>query len=232
MARRAIFVAPFEGLSEPRLVADLAVLAELRGWDGFFVWDHINNAGAVPGTIATHDPWIALAAIAAATERIRIGPMITPLPRRRPWKVAREAVTLDHLSGGRLILGVGLGFPPEAEFEAFGEETDPRVRAEKLDEALAIITGLWTGEPVSFEGQHYRVRDVRFLPRPVQEPRIPIWVAGMWPTRRPFRRAARFDGAAPIHADLSPLTPAEVADICAYVAAHRDGDAPFDLVIG
>ncbi len=128
------------------MFASLAVDAEQAGWDGVFVWDHmVVWSGNLVG-----DPWILLAAAAAATERIALGPMVTPLPRRRPWKLAREAVTLDQLSGGRLILGVGIGFPPEPEFTAFGEPTEAKVRAEMLDEGLEIITGLWTGRPFGF----------------------------------------------------------------------------------
>jgi alkanesulfonate monooxygenase SsuD/methylene tetrahydromethanopterin reductase-like flavin-dependent oxidoreductase (luciferase family) len=158
--------------------------------------------------------------------------MVTPLARRRPWVVARQAVTLDLLSDGRLILGVGLGFPPDTEFAHLGEDPDERVRAQKLDESLAILDGLWSGEPFSFAGTHYRIDDATFLPRPVQRPRIPIWVGGMWPTRAPFRRAARWDGVFPIKADLALITPEEVEEIVSYVAARRTHDGAFDVAIG
>jgi alkanesulfonate monooxygenase SsuD/methylene tetrahydromethanopterin reductase-like flavin-dependent oxidoreductase (luciferase family) len=175
---------------------------------------------------------VALAAIALATTRIRIGTMVTPLPRRRPWIVARQAVTLDHLSNGRVILGVGLGFPPDAEYAAFGEDSDDHLRAEKLDESLAIIDGLWSGEPFSFSGKHFTVAETVFLPRPMQQPRIPIWVAGMWPARAPFRRAARWDGAFPIRSDLGPLSVQDVRAIDAYIAEHRSIDRPRELLLG
>jgi alkanesulfonate monooxygenase SsuD/methylene tetrahydromethanopterin reductase-like flavin-dependent oxidoreductase (luciferase family) len=217
----------FGAFADLDLLRDLAKEAESCGWHGFFVWDHINWTSG-----PTLDPWIALAAVATSTKRIRIGTMVTPLARRRPWIVARQAATLDHLSGGRMILGVGLGFPPDREFAALGEDADDCIRAEKLDESVAIIDGLWTGEPFSFAGKHYTIRETVFLPRPVQQPRIPIWVAGMWPSRRPMRRAARWDGAFPIKSDLGSLSVDEVRDIGGYISAHRAGTAPFDLVIG
>lgn len=188
----AVSLPNFDVHADPRVLARLARDAEAAGWDGFFIWDHILFDPY--GGIALSDPWVALAAIALGTERIRIGTMVTPLPRRRPWKLAREAVSLDHLSGGRLILGVGLGDPVREEFAWLGEETDNRVRAKKLDEGLAIVTGLWSGEKFAYEGEQYQVKETIFLPRPVQSPRIPIWVAGAWPTRR--RSAAPRAGTA------------------------------------
>jgi hypothetical protein len=171
--------------ADPRLLVELAREAEAAGWDGAFVWDHIarEEDPSVPAT----DPWIAVAAIAARTQRIRLGIMVTPLARRRPWKVAREAVAVDVLCGGRFTLGVGLGGGAQAEFATFGESPDPKVRAELLDEGLAILDGLWSGEPFAFEGTHHTVSGAHFTPRSVQQPRLPIWVAGRWPNRRPFR---------------------------------------------
>jgi alkanesulfonate monooxygenase SsuD/methylene tetrahydromethanopterin reductase-like flavin-dependent oxidoreductase (luciferase family) len=235
-----ITIPNFGAYADLNLLRDLARDAETAGWDGFFLWDHINwspfglAAGAGGRAAPTLDPWIALAAIATVTERIKIGTMVTPLARRRPWIVARQAVTLDHLSDGRLILGVGLGFPAETEFGAFGEEAANRVRAEKLDESLAIIDGLWSGTPFSFAGKHYNIAETTFLPRPVQRPRIPVWVAGMWPARAPMRRAARYDGAFPIKSDLGFLDLDEVRAIAADVRAHRmpGADGEFDLTIG
>jgi alkanesulfonate monooxygenase SsuD/methylene tetrahydromethanopterin reductase-like flavin-dependent oxidoreductase (luciferase family) len=180
VARRGIFVAPFEGLSEPRLCADLAVLAELRGWDGFFVWDHIRYS---PPTERVADPWIVLSAIAMATSRLRIGPMVTPLSRRRVQKLARETVSLDRLSGGRLVLGVGLGSDRHGELGPFGEVEDPRERAKLLDSGLERLAAYWGGE---------------FVPPPLQRPRIPVWVATRYPSKKPLERAARWDGVFPI----------------------------------
>jgi alkanesulfonate monooxygenase SsuD/methylene tetrahydromethanopterin reductase-like flavin-dependent oxidoreductase (luciferase family) len=222
--RFAIYVPCFGAFADARTLADLAHAAEDTGWDGFFVWDHILAGAGVPMA----DPWIALAAMAMRTERIRLGALVTPLPRRRPWKVAREAVTLDHLSGGRLTFGAGIGGDWEREYSAFGEPADDRAHAVMLDEALDILTGLWRGEPFSHDGEHYHIRDVTFLPKPLQEPRIPIWIAGVWPHKAPFRRAARFDGVAAL-ADERQLTPADVREMMSYIHQHRPGNAPFDV---
>jgi probable F420-dependent oxidoreductase len=210
----------------PDLVA-LAKDAEAAGWDGFFLWDHISPA-ASPGAEFC-DPWMALTPVALATEGLRIGTMITPLPRRRPWVLARQVATLDQLSNGRVTLGVGIGYPPE-EYRLFGEETDERVRADKLDEGLELLAGLLSGEPFRFAGEQYQVDEVAFLPAAVQA-HVPVWVAGTWPNRRPMRRAARWDGAFPIRADIQPLTPDEVREIRGYVEAHRESSEPFELVL-
>jgi alkanesulfonate monooxygenase SsuD/methylene tetrahydromethanopterin reductase-like flavin-dependent oxidoreductase (luciferase family) len=227
----AINVPNFGTYADPRVIVDLAREAEDAGWDGFFVWDHILGDREWRTPVA--DPWVLLSAVAARTERIRLGPMVTPIPRRRPWKLARETVTLDHLSSGRLILGVGLGFPPDAEFEQFGEEPDARIRAEKLDEGLEILLGLWSGQPFGFEGRHFRVvPDTVFLPTPIQQPRIPIWVASMSTGRAPMRRAARFDGIAPELGEPPwVLGPDRVREIRAIVDAHRTDPAPYDVVL-
>src|SRR5579862_3268663 len=174
----AIDLPLFGPFSHPFLVADLAHEAEDAGWDGFFVWDHLNyKLASSPEPLAIADPWILLAAMALRTRSIKLGPMVTPLPRRRPWKLARETVTLDHLSGGRLVLGVGLGSDDDGEYHDFGEPTDPRVHGGKLDEGLAILTRLWSGKQISYQGQHYQLAPVQFRPTPLQQPRIPIWVA-------------------------------------------------------
>ena len=219
----AAFIPNYGDYWDPRILAELAHEAEASGWDGFFIFDHIS----LGKTEAFADPWIALAAIAVRTERIRIGPLVTPLPRRRPWKVAREAVTLDHLSGGRLILGVGLGWPTDAEFERFGEAGDPRVRARQLDEGLDVLSGLWSGEPFSYRGDHYRLDQMVFRPRPLQTPRIPIWVAGIWPRKAPLRRAMRWDGYFP-----EKTTPNDIRTIAAYAAEQRPADSPLEIVFG
>jgi alkanesulfonate monooxygenase SsuD/methylene tetrahydromethanopterin reductase-like flavin-dependent oxidoreductase (luciferase family) len=233
--RYAVNVPNFEDYGDARTVAGLAADAEAAGWDGFFVWDHLAFVKAWRLRIA--DPWVLLTAVALATERLRLGPMVTPLPRRRPWKLARETVTLDRLSGGRLVLGVGLGEPPEDEYGSFGEPTDPVVRAAMLDEGLEVLTRLWSGETVSFQGRHYRVDQVAFQPTPVQRPRIPIWVAGAWPRPGPLRRAARFDGSCPLKVDatgeLATLEPDELRQLLAVVRRHRaDPAAPFDVLLG
>jgi probable F420-dependent oxidoreductase len=222
-------IANIGSYSEPSSVVSLARDAEEAGWDGVFLWDHMHGDANFTGRMC--DPWVTLAAVASATERVRIGTMITPVARRRPWKLARETVTLDRLSGGRLTLGVGLGYPPD-EFTLFGEDGDDRVRARKLDEGLEVLTGLWSGEKFSYDGEHYRIEDVQFVPRPVQLPRIPIWVAGMLPYRAPWRRAARYDGVFPIKGGgVEPMTVDEVRGVVADVRAHRVDGTPFEVVL-
>lgn len=228
--RFAVNVPNFGTFSDPRVMVTLARETEAAGWDGFFIWDHV--LWLDPENQPVAEPWVTLAAIATATERIRLGPLVTPLPRRRPWQVARQAVTLDLLSGGRLILGVGIGGDWFGDYSRFGEPADNKVHGAKLDEALAILEGLWSGEPFSFDGEHYTISDAQFLPRPLQQPRIPIWVAGVWPGTKPFRRAARYDGVAPMSRMDRLLTPEEVRDLRAYIQQHRSSDAPFDVVIG
>jgi len=158
------------------------------------LWDHVVYRNADEPTA---DPWITLAAVASCTSRIRIGPMVTPLPRRRPWNVARQAATLDHLSAGRVVLGVGIGTLRTTEFGGFGEVEDLATRGSMLDEGLELIEALWSGREIHHEGPHYRVQGVRFRPPPVQSP-LPVWVAAVWPNRKPMRRAARWQGVVPL----------------------------------
>ena len=226
----AIDIPNFGAFADPHLTAEVARDAEAAGWDAVWVWDHVLRDRGVP----YGDPWILLAAIALATTRIRLGPMVTPLPRRRPWSVAREAVTLDHLSGGRFTLGIGLGAPLR-EFTAFGEEADPKIRAAKLDEGLAILAECWKGETFSFKGEHYRLDDVEFLPGPLQQPRIPVWLAATWPLQGPFRRAARWDGTWPLRRNpdgtAASLTPADVRGVRERIGELRTSDRPFDILV-
>jgi alkanesulfonate monooxygenase SsuD/methylene tetrahydromethanopterin reductase-like flavin-dependent oxidoreductase (luciferase family) len=200
--KRGIFVAPFDELADPRLLAELARDAERAGFDGFFLWDHVAYR---PPVDAILDPWVCMAAIAVATERVLIGPLVTPPARRRIHKLARETVTLDLLSNGRLVFGAGLGSNNSGEFSNFGEEADPKARAQLLDDGLAQLQGYWDGA---------------FKPRPSH--RIPIWLAARWPNRRPVRRAARFDGLFPI--DLPG--PEALAELSAEVPPP-----PFDIVV-
>ncbi len=227
-----------EGYSDPKQLVDLARDAEQAGWDAVYVWDSLLFDIGMHPPIA--DPWIVLAAIATATSRVQIGPMIAQLARRRPAKVARELVTLDHLSSGRVMCGVGLGFSGEAEFAQFGEDPAPKVRAAKLDEALAIITGLLTGEPFGFKGTYHQVAEgTVFLPRPVQ-PTIPIIVGGYWPNKGPFRRAARWDGTSPAEVErdengvfvgIHPTSPATVKTISDFIAERRTRTDPFAMIV-
>jgi len=212
--------------SDPKTLVELAFEAERAGWDGFFLWDAVF---AIPKGLPMADPWMTLSAIAVRTKHIKIGAMVTPIARRHPYKVARETITLDHLSGGRLIFGVGLGYHA-LDFEAFGLEADPRIRGEKLDEGLEILTGLWRGKSFSFHGKHYTINDVKFLPRPCQKPRIPVWVAGYWPNRRPFRRAARYEGVLPGKAS-SHFTPKDLKEVLAYLRGFRVESTPFEVAV-
>lgn len=214
-------------------VIDLAIDAEEAGWDGLFPWDHIIHVGT--GEVSMFDPWIALAGIAANTKKIKLGPMITPLARRRPWKVARETVSLDHLSKGRLILGVGLGATLKNDFKRFGDETDSKIRAEKLDESLDILQGLWKGDPFTYAGKHYSVaEDTTFLPKPYgDKPKIPIWMGGgswSWSTK-PFRRAARFEGTFPEFKDKNGENVAKYYEkLAEFIKKQRGHTRDFDFV--
>jgi alkanesulfonate monooxygenase SsuD/methylene tetrahydromethanopterin reductase-like flavin-dependent oxidoreductase (luciferase family) len=227
--RHGLFVPLFDALADPAVAARLAAEAEAAAWDGFFVWDQIRWREPVA---AVGDTQVALAAIATATERIRFGPMVTPLARRRPVKVARETAALDLLSGGRLTLGVGLGSDRFAgEYSITGEELDDRRRAAMLDDALEILAAAWSGEPVHHRGEHYTVDGMRFLPRPLQRPGVPVWVAGFPGKPRPLRRAARYDGFFPINLEH----PDQLAEIVARLGvlraeAGRPAGDPYDVV--
>jgi hypothetical protein len=228
MIKFGLHIPNFGHFGEPVAVVELAQAAEEAGWDGFFVWDHIRwEHDGWP----VADPWILLAAVAQATSKLRLGTMVTPLARRRPAKLARETVSLDRLSGGRMIFGAGLGWGADAEFAALGEPTDDRLRAAMLDEGLAVMSGLWSGRAFSFSGEHFTIDDVTFLPAPIQTPRIPVWIAGLWPNLPPFRRAARWDGAFPERRDGGTLSPADVADIGAFVRRQGNDNPSFDIAI-
>lgn len=211
---------------DARVAADLACEAEQAGWDGFFVWEPVWGV----------DAWVALTAAAMRTERIRLGTMLTPLSRMRPWKLASETATLDNLSGGRVTLSVGLG-APDTGFGNFGEVTDRKQRAELLDEGLDVLTGLWRGQPFSYDGKHYHITPTEFAPAPppVQQPRIPIWVVAAWPFEKSLQRALRYDGLIPSARDengrMRQATPDELREIVEYVAEHRTDGSPFDIIV-
>lgn len=216
--RYALFLPIFDELADPVVVARLSAEAEEAGWDGVFVWDHLVYRAPVREVA---DPWITMAAMAAATEQIRLGPMVTPLPRRRPAKVARETATLDRLSGGRLTLGVGIGGDDSGELTGTGEPLDDRLRAGRLDESLEVVQAAWSGEPVHHRGEHYVVDGLTFRPTPVQQvdgrPAVPVWVAVRYGNTRPLRRAARHQGVFPVNLDR----PDQLAEIVAAVGQHR-----------
>ena len=215
-------------------VLDLAQEVEAAGWDAVFGWDAINIVHPDFAGPA-YDPWAILGAIAVQTQRVRIGAMLTPPSRRRPWKLARETVTVDHLSHGRLILPVGLGAIDDGGFGKVGEPTDRKTRAQLLDESLQILTGLWSGRPFSFQGEHYRLEEMTFLPPPVQSPRIPIWVVGAWPRPKSMERVLRYDGLLPnkLNPDgtFGDVKPEDIRAMAAYVAEHRTETTPFDIVM-
>jgi alkanesulfonate monooxygenase SsuD/methylene tetrahydromethanopterin reductase-like flavin-dependent oxidoreductase (luciferase family) len=227
---------PNGGLTgDPQTAAELAALAEASGWDGVFLEDYIVWQGHQE--VPTYDPWILLAAMALRTAHVRLGITVTPLSRRRPWKVARESVTLDHLSNGRLILGVGLGDTSlDISLTHFGEVIDVKQRSEMLDEALEIIANAWSGQPFSYYGKHYHTKEVALLPRPVQAPRIPIWIGGGFPLKGPTQRALRWDGSC-MYIDTRggpwrDWTPEDVRTLRTMAERWRSKDTPFDIVLG
>jgi alkanesulfonate monooxygenase SsuD/methylene tetrahydromethanopterin reductase-like flavin-dependent oxidoreductase (luciferase family) len=215
-----VYIPNFGPFGSARVLADLAAEAEEAGWDGVFIWDHVHRH---EGDFELAEPWIALAAMAMVTSKVVLGPLITPLPRRRPWNVAKSITTLDHLSGGRMVLGVGIGGSEGKEISAFGEEPDARRRGDMLDEALAVIEDMWSGEPVHHAGEHYQVDGVRFLPRPPRSGRVPIWAATRSIRGRVVRRAARLDGVFPLG-----IEPDELPGL---VEALGHPSPSFDIVI-
>jgi alkanesulfonate monooxygenase SsuD/methylene tetrahydromethanopterin reductase-like flavin-dependent oxidoreductase (luciferase family) len=226
--RFGLFLPPFAEFAEPQRVLALSKRAEDAGWDGLFLWDHML---AAPG-MAVADPWVMMAAVAAVTSRIRVGALVTPLPRRRPWVLSRQMATLDQLSDGRLIGGIGLGDDGWSEFSSFGEAVDPIVRGQMLDEALELVQRFFTGEPVSYTGRHYVVHSQALLPKPRQAP-LPIWGACRWPNRKPLARIAKLQGCFPIFATSGALPPPDPADIRELRGALTDlgADPAIDIAV-
>lgn len=217
------FVASY---GRPLQILEMAKAAEDAGWDGVFTWDGISI-----GEVDTFDPWAMLGAMATVTERVTLGAMVFALARRRPWQVAREALTVDHLSNGRLVLPVGLGAADDGGFSRVNTDTaDRRNRAQRLDECLAILDLAWSGGRVSFEGEHYQMRDLVFRPTPVQQPRIPIWVVASWPHMRSMNRAIRWDGILPTTSTYE-VTPETLREIHGWIGEHRGKDTPFEIVM-
>lgn len=215
---------------DARSAANLARDAEQSGWDGFFVWEPVWGI----------DAWVCLTAAAMVTHKIRLGTMLSPLSRMRPWKIASETATLDNLSNGRVILSVGLG-AIDTGFEDFGEITDRKTRAQLMDEALQILTGLWSGQPFVHKGKHYQVsvneNTFQPPPPPIQKPRIPIWVVGAWPSRKSMHRALQYDGLLPAmlkstgEIRLDPIQPNEMVEIKRYIDENRSPGTPFDIIV-
>jgi hypothetical protein len=215
---------------DARIAAEFALQAEQSGWDGFFVWEPVWGI----------DAWISLTAAAMVTEHIKLGTMLTPLSRMRPWKIASETATLDNLSRGRVILAVGLG-AVDTGFEDFDEITDRKTRAELLDEGLEILTNLWTGVPFGHAGKHYQVeiteKTFQPPPAPVQKPRIPIWVVGAWPSTKSMNRVLHYDGLLPAvlgedgKVRLDMVTPNEINGMKQFINAGRVQATPFDIIV-
>jgi alkanesulfonate monooxygenase SsuD/methylene tetrahydromethanopterin reductase-like flavin-dependent oxidoreductase (luciferase family) len=227
--RYGIVMANLGDYADPRVAVHLARAAEAAGWEAFFVWDHLGFVQGVP----SGDPWVILSAVAASTTHLKLGLAVTPLARRRPQVVANALASLDLLSGGRIIFGAGLGGNPE-EFTAFGEPGDAKERAAMLDEGLAVLDGLWSGEVVTHRGPHYAVEGVSLAPLPLQRPRIPIWIGGEGAPA--LRRAARWDGwlAPATSLDGTPTmskSPERVAEMVATIRRYRTTTAHLEVAI-
>jgi alkanesulfonate monooxygenase SsuD/methylene tetrahydromethanopterin reductase-like flavin-dependent oxidoreductase (luciferase family) len=217
------FVIPWADAEE---IGELAAVAEENGWDGIFVWEPVWGV----------DTWISLGLAAMRTSRIRLGTMLTPPSRRRPWELASQVATVDRLSGGRVTLAVGLG-AIDSGFAAFGEECDRRLRAELMDECLEVACGLWHGQPYSFSGKHFNVEPTDFptIGHTVQKPRVPIWCVGALGSPRSMLRAARWDGLIPQVIDNGSARQATLSEIARWTAARSDDEPdhhrPYDIVI-
>ncbi|TDW69472.1 LLM class flavin-dependent oxidoreductase [Kribbella pratensis] len=234
--RFSINIPNFGDFADAHTVARVAAAAEEAGWDGLFLWDHVVHSKEQRRGQPFGDPWMLMTAAALATSRITLGPLVTPVARRRPEQLARQVATLDSMSNGRVIFGAGLGGPIADEFGSFGDTTDPKVLAERLDEGLDLLAAYWAGERVNHTGKHYRVDDVEMLPATVQSPRPPVWIAGYWPKKAPMRRAARWDGAVPLfasanHGEAPPVD--ELRDLVAFIQEQReDRSTPYDVIVG
>ena len=224
--RYGLYVPNFGSAAHPSNLVRAAVEAEKSGWDGFFLWDHLVEWNK---PVPIYETFTSLAAIAAHTKKIRIGTSVSPLPKYKPWIIARTTAALDHLSNGRLILGAGLGAIESTDYDRFGEKSDNHVLGEKLDESLKIITGLWTGKPFSHRGKHFTVKQAMFRPLPLQKPRIPVWTGGFWPHKAPFKRAAKWDGTIPLRAPGKLAEPTDINDVATYVRNRRRGKPDIDI---
>jgi alkanesulfonate monooxygenase SsuD/methylene tetrahydromethanopterin reductase-like flavin-dependent oxidoreductase (luciferase family) len=234
--RFSINIPNFGDFADAHTVARVAAAAEEAGWDGLFLWDHVVHSKKQRQGQPFGDPWMLLTAAALATSRITLGPLVTPVARRRPEQLARQVATLDAMSNGRVVFGAGLGGPIDDEFGSFGDETDPKVLAERLDEGLDLLTAYWSGESVTHHGRHYHADEVTLLPATVRQPRPPVWIAGYWPRKAPMRRAARWDGAVPLfqdanHGEAPPVD--QLRDLVTYLNSLRpDRTTPYDVIVG
>lgn len=211
---------------------EMAKEAEAHGWDGVFAWDDITV-----GPMDSFDAWVTLGAMAAVTERVTLGSMVFSLARRRPWKVARETVTVDRISNGRFVLPVGFGGEWDGGYSRVNTDTtDRKSRREKLDECLEILELAWTGEPVTYSGKHYQCTDLVFNPGPVSQPRIPVWTVGAWPFERSLARSARWDGVIAAHKpaegdEFTPIPPETIASIRDWMSERRETMEGFDIIV-
>lgn len=231
--KTALYLPNYGPFGEARMIADLARDAESAGWDGFFIWDHIVRDTKPGEALPFADPWVSLTAAAMQTTTIKLGTTVTPIPRRRPHMLAKETTTLDRLSNGRLMLSVGIG-GGKSEWERLGEEDDLVTRGKMLDEGLEVLVGLWSGKPFQFSGEHYHIEQAHFLPPPIQQPRIPILVGGIWPNKKPFRRMARWDGMFPLFGSNYPDQLLALAKALTFVKEEREQlgkDGPFDVLL-
>jgi alkanesulfonate monooxygenase SsuD/methylene tetrahydromethanopterin reductase-like flavin-dependent oxidoreductase (luciferase family) len=218
-------------MAEPSVLVAIGERVEAAGWDGVFLWDHVHGSPAQPLPIV--DPWVVLGALAARTSTVRLGTTITAVPRRRPQELARQVVALDRLSDGRAVLGVGLGEPPD-EYTSYGDTSDRRDLAARLDEGLEVLAGLWTGEPFDHRGDHYTVEDAQFVPRARQEPRVPVWTSCVVQNEATLSRAARWDGVilAALEADggINPVPVERVEHAVASISGMRPS-GPYDVAV-
>jgi alkanesulfonate monooxygenase SsuD/methylene tetrahydromethanopterin reductase-like flavin-dependent oxidoreductase (luciferase family) len=221
--KAGFYVPNFGCCGDARVLASLAREAEDTGWDGIFIWDHLQ---VIEPTV---DPWIALTAMALCTERIRLGTLVTPIPRRHIAKLAREVGTLDRLSHGRVVLGAGSGYTALPDYSAFGDSADAAQRAAKLDEGLEVLAALWSGDPVDHRGRHFTVTTDGFAP-PTQRPRVPVWIAATLATSKPLARAARWDGMVCADKYGLEVAPESLGTMLDAVKARRVHDEPFDVI--
>ncbi|WP_319445860.1 MULTISPECIES: LLM class flavin-dependent oxidoreductase [unclassified Mycobacterium] len=223
MVRFGFYTPNFDFCGDALVLSELAGEAESAGWDGFFIWDHLQFIEPVA------DPWVALTAMALRTVEIRLGTLVTPLPRRHLGKLARELITLDNLSNGRITLGAGAGYPHLPDYVSFGDVGDQIERAAQFDEALEVLSALLSGDPVNHDGAHYRVHCDAFQ-RGVQRPRVPVWVAATWPAKKPTRRAARWDGAVLAGEFGLEVAPDDVRRAVDFIGEIRGGTEGFDII--
>jgi alkanesulfonate monooxygenase SsuD/methylene tetrahydromethanopterin reductase-like flavin-dependent oxidoreductase (luciferase family) len=222
-----LFLANFDDHAQADVLMNFGIAADQAGWDGVFLADHLHYQNKMKFI----DPWIMLAGLASRTKNVKLGTWVAAVPRRQPWQLARDLASLDQLSNGRIILGAGLGTPPE-DYTAFGMEYDPKQLAKRFDESLDILDGLWSERRFSYDGDIYKISDVDLYPKPMQQPRIPILIAGRWPAKNPIERGARWDGIMPISQNWpKPFSLDEIKSCVEFYQSCRETNAPGDVVV-